>query len=424
MKNALRYFLAAASLAALGSHADTIVLSADAMVDVESGKLIQNPAIIIEDDKIVSVTTQDALSDFSEATQRIELKGKTLLPGLMDMHTHLTSDPHEHGYKRLATSQNRALLKGVGYAEATLMAGVTTVRNVGAGGYTDVALRDAINDGELVGPRMFVSGPSLGITGGHCDSNLLPPEYKAKGQGVADGPWEAVAKVRENIKYGADVIKVCATGGVLSKGTKVGAQQYSFEEMKALVDEAHRRGLIVAAHAHGAEGINNAIRAGVDSIEHGSFVDKEGIKLAKKNGTYFSMDIYVTEYILGEGEAAGILEESLAKERMTGETQRENFRKAHDAGIKMVMGTDAGVYPHGDNLKQLSRMVTFGMTPIEALQAASINGATLLKKEKELGSIAEGKYADIIAVDGNPLDDISLLEDVSFVMKDGVVYKQ
>lgn len=396
------------------------VLTADRLIDVVNGKIISNPVVIIEGERIIEVrSSTDGLDPAAEITV---LKGMTLAPGLIDMHTHMTADAKEHGYERLATSSTRAAIKGVKHAKQTLEAGVTSVRNLGAGGYIDVALRDAINDGDVIGPRMFVSGPSLGITGGHCDSNLLPPEYKEKSDGVADGPWEVAKLVRKNIKYGVDVIKFCATGGVLSKGTRVGVQQYSLEEMKKLVEEAHRRGLIVAAHAHGAEGINDAIRAGVDSIEHASFIDAEGIRLAKHHGTHLSMDIYVTEYILGEGEAAGILQESLDKERVVGSIQRENFSKALKAGIKMVMGTDAGVYPHGDNLKQLSRMVQFGMSPMEALQAASINAARLLNQDQNIGSISVGTYADIVAVKGNPLEDISLLENVDFVMKSGKVY--
>jgi len=401
------------------SYASTVVI-ADAMVDVVEGKLISQPVITIENGRISNIQSgggYELNGDF------VDLRGLTILPGMIDMHAHLTSSSAEHGYKRLASSRTRAALRGVKHAKATLMAGVTTVRNLGASGFIDVALRDSINAGDIDGPRMFVSGPSLGITGGHCDNNLLPVDYQVSSDGVADGPWEAAKKVRRNIKYGADVIKICATGGVLSKGTKVGVQQYSLEEMQMVVAEAHRRGVIVAAHAHGTEGIYAAIEAGVDSVEHASFIDDAGIKLAKKNGTYLSMDIYVTEFILGEGAKAGILEESLAKERETGTLQRENFKKALEAGVKMVMGTDAGVYPHGDNLKQLSRMVQFGMTPLQALQAASINAATLLKKETDIGSIKVGAYADIIAVKGNPLNNISVLENVQFVMKNGDIVK-
>lgn len=405
------------------AYSETRYISADYLVDVTNGKLIESPVVVVTDGKIGQVSRQDKIEIPADA-QHLELNGHTLVPGLMDMHVHLTSNANMHGYKRLASSVPRTALYGVTSAKATLMAGFTTVRNVGAPGYADVALRDAINDGDIIGPRMFVAGPSLGITGGHCDNNLLPSEYKAKGQGVADGPWQVRAKVRENIKFGADVIKFCATGGVLSKGTKVGAQQYSQEEMNAIVEEAKLRGLVTAAHAHGTDGIKAAIKAGVTSVEHASFLDKEAIKLAKKYGTYFSMDIYTTEYILGEGEKAGILQESLDKERVVGARQRESFTQAVKAGVKMVFGSDAGVYPHGDNPKQLSRMVRFGMTEMQALQAASINPATMLKKSDELGSIDVGKVADIIAVKGNPLDDISVMEDVQFIMKDGVIYKQ
>ena len=404
------------------SFAQTLVLKADRLIDVENGKLISNAVVVIEDDTIVAAGEARKVT-FSKDSKIIELGDYTLLPGLMDMHVHLTSDATKHGYKRLADSLPRVTLTGVKHAEATLMAGFTTVRNVGAPGFADVALRDAINDGDITGPRMFVAGPSLGVTGGHCDNNLLPYEYHTVSEGVADGPWEVREKVRRNIKYGATVIKFCGTGGVLSKGTKVGVQQYTFEEMQALVDEAHMRGLTVATHAHGTDGIKTAIKAGVDSVEHVSLLDDEAIKLALKHGTYFSMDIYVTEYILSEGAKAGILEESLAKERIVGQRQRDNFAKAVKAGVKMVFGSDAGVYPHGDNGKQFARMVKFGMTPMQAIQASTINAATLLKQQEVLGSVSEGKKADIVGVKGNPLDDISLLENVGLVVKDGQIVK-
>ena len=403
--------------------AETTVITADRMIDVANGKVVKQAAVIVTDNIITASGRLKDLTVPNEA-KRIDLGNATLMPGLMDMHVHLTSDATRHGYKRLEVSLPRAAITGVKHAKATLDAGFTTVRNVGAPGFADVALRDAINAGDVVGPRMFVAGPSLGVTGGHCDSNLLPYEYDNYSEGVADGPWEVRKKVRRNIKYGATVIKFCATGGVLSKGTKVGAQQYTFEEMKALIDEAHLRGLTVATHAHGTNGIKAAIKAGVDSVEHVSLLDDEAIDLAKKNGTYFSMDIYVTEYILGEGEKAGILEESLNKERIVGKTQRENFEKAVKAGVNMVFGSDAGVYPHGDNPKQFARMVKFGMTPIQAIQAATINPARLLKQEATLGSLEKGKLADIVAVPGNPLDDMSLMEKVGFVMKDGQIVKQ
>jgi imidazolonepropionase-like amidohydrolase len=299
------------------------------------------------------------------------------------------------------------------------------VRNLGAPGYADVALRDAITAGVLPGPRIIAGGISIGITGGHCsDNNLLPYEEGAVGDGVADGPWEARRKVRQNIKFGADVIKTCSTGGVLSKGTEVGAPQFSLEELTALVDEAHSHGRRVASHAHGATGIRNALRAGVDSIEHSSFIDDEGIALAKKNGAVLVMDIYNTEYILGEGEKAGILPESLEKERRTGGIQRESFRRAHQAGVKMAFGTDAGVFPHGQNARQFSRMVRFGMTPLQAIQAATVNTARLFGIEAQTGVLKPGLAADLIAVEGDPLQDVSVLENVRFVMKGGRVHRE
>lgn len=414
--------LASCLAAASQVVAQTTVLTADRMVDVDNGKIIEKAVVVVDGNRILAAGHADSVQ-VPDGANIINLGDYTLLPGLMDMHVHLTSDATQHGYKALAVSLPRAAIYGVKHAEKTLMAGFTTVRNVGAPGFADVALRDAINDGDVPGPRMFVAGPALGVTGGHCDDNLLPYEYHAESEGVADGPWEVRKAVRRNIKYGATVIKFCATGGVLSKGTKVGVQQYTYEEMKALIDEAHLRGLTVATHAHGTTGIKDAIRAGVDSVEHVSLLDDEAIKLAKKNGTYFSMDIYVTEYILGEGEKAGILKESLDKERIVGQRQRDNFNKAVKAGVKMVFGSDAGVYPHGDNPKQFARMVKFGMTPMQAVQAATINSATLLKQQDNLGSIAKGKLADIVAVPGNPMEDMSLMEDVGLVMKDGQIVK-
>ncbi|MEM7353037.1 MAG: amidohydrolase family protein, partial [Acidobacteriota bacterium] len=268
-----------------------------------------------------------------------------------------------------------------------------------------------------------VAGPSLGITGGHCDNNLLPSSYKDRAGGVADGPWAVRAKVREVIKYGADVIKFCATGGVLSKGTDVGKQQYSFEEMRALIEEAHQRGRKVAAHAHGTEGIKSAIRAGVDSVEHASLIDDEGIRLAKEHGTVLVMDVYVSTFILSEGAEMGILPESLEKERQVGQVQRDNFRKAHAAGVKMAFGSDAAVYPHGDNAKQFAYMVEYGMTPMEAIQAATVHAAELIDWPDDVGSLAPGHYADLIAVAGDPLTDVTVLENVALVMQGGRIVK-
>jgi len=362
-------------------------------------------------------------SSLDDENDYIDLSDKYVLPGLLDAHVHLTGDAQVDGYKRLTRSVPRQAITGVRNAGRTLDAGFTTVRNLGATGYADIALRDAINDGDVPGPRILAAGPSLGITGGHCDNNLLPSEYGVKADGVADGPWALRAKVRENKKYGANLIKFCATGGVLSKGTDVGAQQFSFEEMKAIVDEAHLAGMKVAAHAHGAKGIETAIKAGVDSIEHSSFITDEGIRLAKTKGVYLSMDVYNSDYILSEGEKAGILEESLEKERRVGKIQRESFRRAVRAGAKMAFGSDAAVYPHGQNGHQFAYMVRWGMSPLQSIQAATINNADLFGLSDQLGTVEPGKHADIIALAEDPLENIDIMADVSWVMKNGKVYK-
>ena len=402
---------------------DETYIRAGQLVDVVDGRLRSNQTIVIRGDRIERVGNATAI-DIPNGANVIDLSNYTILPGLIDMHVHLTGDPDAQGYANLATSVPRNALFGAANGRRTMNAGFTTVRNVGAGGYADVALRDAINNGDVAGPRMRVAAHALGITGGHCDNNLLPAEYGARSGGIADGPWEIKKKIRENAKYGADVTKFCATGGVLSKGTTVGAQQYSLEEMVAIVTESHQRDRKVAAHAHGTEGIIAAIQAGVDSVEHASMIDDEGIRLAKANGTFLVMDVYVDTYILEMGEAAGFLPESLEKERIVGQTQRDNFQKAHEAGVRMAFGTDAGVYPHGNNGKQFAYMVQYGMTPMEAIQAATVNAAELLGWPGDVGAIESGRYADIIAVRGNPLDDIRELEDVRFVMKGGEVYKQ
>jgi imidazolonepropionase-like amidohydrolase len=406
--------------------AEATVIYAGALVDVESGRVLNDRVIVIEDGIITGIGSRATLNDMDVPAdaQLIDLSDMTVLPGLSDSHVHLTSDASVHGYKRLQVSTSAAAITGVVNAEKTLMAGFTTVRNLGAPGFADIALMEAIDKGAIPGPNMIPAGRSIGITGGHCDNNLLPYEYEAKSGGVADGPWAVRAKVRENNKYGAKVIKFCGTGGVLSKGTKIGAQQFSFEEMKAIVDEAHLLGLKVAVHAHGAEGIETAIRAGVDSVEHASLISDEGLRMAKRNGTYLSMDIYVSDYILSEGEAAGILEESLAKERTVGKVQRERFQAATKAGVNLAFGSDAGVYPHGQNGRQFAYMVEWGLTPMKAIQAATIGNAELFDIEKTHGSITVGKQADIIAVDTNPIEDVSALEDVGFVMKSGIVYKK
>jgi len=396
----------------------TTYITAKAMVDVQTGQLKNQPLLSINDGVITHVEYAKQ-PNLKPGDNHIKLDELTLLPGLMDMHVHLTSDPTVPHSERIGQSIPRKAIKAAYFAKKTLHAGFTSVRNVGADGYSVIAVRDGINAGDIIGPRIWAAGPSLGVTGGHCDNNRLPPELKYTATGVADGPWAVRAKVRENIKYGANAIKFCATGGVFSKGTKVGIQQYSQDEMNAIVDEAHMRGLTVAAHAHGTSGIKAAIVAGVDSVEHVSYVDDEAIALAKKHGTWFSMDIYNTEYTLTYGEQNGVAEENLAKERLVSKRQRDSFSRAVKAGVNMVFGTDAAIYPHGDNAKQFSRMVKLGMTELQAIQSATINSAKLLKVEQSLGQIKPNFAADIIAVKGNPLDDITYLEHVEFIMKGG-----
>jgi len=401
---------------------EPVYLRAGNLVDVQAGRVLRDQVITIRADRIERVDDAGKV-DISPGATLIDLGDAYVIPGLIDMHDHLTGDHRYHGYESLQFSVARETIFGVRNAGITLDAGFTSVRNVGASGYSDVALRDAIDAGEIIGPRLRVSGPALGITGGHCDNNLLPAEFDHRAGGVANGPWAVRAKVREVIKYGADLIKFCATGGVLSKGTSVGNQQFTFEEMQALVDEAHMHGRRVAAHAHGALGIKTAIKAGVDSIEHASLIDDEGIALAKEHGTYLVMDIYNDTFILEYGASVGMLPESLEKERIVGQLQRDNHQKAFRAGVKMAFGSDGAVYPHGDNGKQFFYMVEYGMTPMQALQAATTKAADLIGWPDQVGAIAPGYYADIIAVDGNPLEDIREMEDVDFVMKGGVVYK-
>jgi imidazolonepropionase-like amidohydrolase len=397
-----------------------VIVRAGKVLDVKSGRTLSNQAIVIEAGKIVSIGG-DAKPNTGD--QVIELPNATVLPGLIDAHTHLTGDPRQIGYQALGISVPRATLTGAHNARVTLEAGFTTVRNVGAEAFSDVALRDAINDGDIPGPRMLVSGPALGITGGHCDENLLPYEFHYSGEGVADGVEGVQRKTREVIKYGADLIKICATGGVLSHGDNPQASQYTLEEMKAIVADAHRLGRKVAAHAHGAQGILWASQAGVDSIEHGSYIDDAAIAEMKKNGTYLVPTLYLTDWFLANAEQLHVPAEYIAKGRAAMSAARKNVGHAFSSGVKVGFGTDAAVYPHGLNAHEFAVMVKLGLTPLQAIQSATVNDADLLGWSDKIGTIEPGKWADLIAVDGDPLQDVTLLERVKFVMKGGDVVK-
>jgi imidazolonepropionase-like amidohydrolase len=389
-------------------------------LDVKSGKTVSDQAIVIEGDKILSVGPFSVAQ--ASGTTVIQLPNGTVLPGLIDAHTHVTFNP-SFGYQTLGISIPREALTGAHNARLTLEAGFTTIRNVGARGYSDVALRDAINAGDVPGPRMLVSGPALSITGGHCDNNLLPFEYHATNEGVADGVENVQRKVREIIKYGADLIKICATGGVLSKGDDPNASQFTLEEMKAIVTEAHRLGRKVAAHAHGAEGVRWASDAGVDSVEHGHLMDDASIATLKKNGTYLVPTLYLVDWQKENAAKVNLPEYARRKMEMVSEVGQNNARKAFQAGVKIGLGTDAAVYPHGLNAHELAVYVRLGMTPLQAIQSATINDADLLGWSDKVGTLEPGKWADIIAVDGDPLQDVTTLQHVKFVMKGGEVVK-
>jgi imidazolonepropionase-like amidohydrolase len=360
------------------------VIRAGTLFDSKTGRVTRNAVIVVEGEKITAVG--DSSTTIPADATVVDLSDSFVLPGVMDMHTHIVGNLDNYFYAGYFQSPHRATIGGVVNAEKTLLAGFTTIRNVGASDYADVAIRNAINAGEIPGPRMAVSGPSLGITGGHCDNNSLNSSYEERADGVADGPWEARAQVRKNIKYGADLTKFCATGGVFSKGTKVGMTQYTLEEMQAIVDESHTHERKVAAHAHGNEGIKRAIIAGVDSIEHASFLDREAVQMGIDRGTFFALDIYNTEYTLEKGEANGVPEENINKEREVGTRQRQSFTLAVDMGAKVVFATDSGVYPHGDNGKQFARAVRFGMTPSQALMSATSLTAELLGWEDRMAT--------------------------------------
>lgn len=421
MKRSIPYLLSLCLAVAGSAHAADVIVSADRLLDVKTGRMIPNPEILVRDGKVVSLVRDPATPPAPDAT-RIALPGMTLLPGLIDMHVHLDADPTYGGYQGLEYNDRFWSALAVAHAGKTLDAGFTTVRNLGASDWNDVGLGQAIAAGKVRGPRIVPAAWSFGATGGHCDSTYFPPSMEEKNRYNADSPDEVRKSVRELRKYGAQVIKVCATGGVFSRNTEPGQQQMNLAELRAAVEEAHQWGLQVAAHAHGAAGIKDAIRAGVNTIEHASLIDDEGIALAKKHGAWLSMDIYNGSYTAAEGKKNGVLEDNLRKDREVTELQRQNFKKAHAAGVKMVFGTDAGVHPHGGNAKQFAVMVQYGMTPLQAIQSATVNAAEALAR-KDVGVVEPGRFADMVAVKGDPLADVTLLEAPAVVIQGGAIVK-
>ena len=417
---------AAASLSAAPAAAATLV-TADRYLDVETGRYVEDPAILIGDDGRIDAIGNLASMQVPQGTKHIELPGRTLLPGLIDMHVHLDSPADIGGYRGLEFTDSFWAMTAVANARAMLDAGFTTVRNVGSSFRNDVGLKQAIDNGYVQGPRIVPAGYALGATGGHCDQTFLPPglQKDEKEEGIGDNPDELRYQVRRQRKFGAEVIKVCATGGVFSRNTTPGQQQVSERELRAIADEARQWGLRVAAHAHGAEGIKSAILAGIDTIEHASLVDDEGIRLAvqRKQPVWFAMDIYNTEYTQAEGKKNGVLEENLRKDREIAQIQRDNFRRAHQAGVRQVFASDVGVMPHGQVGRQFRVMVEYGMTPIEAIRAATTNAAEALGR-RDVGAIVVGRYGDLIAVGGDPLRDVRVLERIDAVIKGGQLVKE
>ena len=390
------------------------------LVDVHTGAEPAGQTIIVTGDRITAIVPT-AQATAGNGDRELDLTRYTVLPGLFDVHTHVTMAPNFDPYYELTMTPAKEGILGVENAKTTLEAGFTSLRNVGANGFADVALRDEIDAGHIPGPHMQVSGPALGITGGHMDENLLPFQYHVVGEGVADGIAAVQHKVRENIKYGADLIKIGASGGVLSKGDDPQASQYTLEEMQAICADAHRLGRKVAAHAHGAQAIALATQAGVDSIEHGSYIDDRAIALMKQHGTYLVPTSYLYDWYRNNGHLSPLYAQKM---KDVTAVARVNHRRAIAAGVKVALGTDSAVYPHGLNAHEFEVYVRdYGMSPLAALQSGTLNAADLMGWTDRAGSLEAGKWADVVAVEGDPLKDIRVLQHVTFVMKSGVVYK-
>jgi len=403
-------------------------IKAGHLVDVENGRVLDKQIILVRGGKIEAIGSDVEIP----ATAKIlDLSNKTLLPGLIDCHTHLADGAHDGNgdpISQLKRTASQVVLESIQNARMTLESGFTTVRDLGVyRALNDIALRDAINKGYIVGPRMFVAGAYLTITGGAGAMTGQAPDIKLPwdfNYGEANSPWEVRQKIRQLAHDGVDHIKLLSSGAVLTHGSNPTSQEFTLEELQAAVGEANNFGLRVAAHAHSPQGIKNAILAGVASVEHATMIDDEGIELAKQHRTYLDMDIYDDECIQAAGKTNNIPADFLEHDRDLGETQRRNFAKAVKAGVKMSFGTDAGVCPYNVAGHQFAFMVKYGMTPMQAIQSATINAATLIGKPDQFGSIRAGKFADLIAVDGDPIVNVRQLEHVTFVMKEGVVYKQ
>ena len=408
------------AVAVFAQQSKVVAVKAGRMLDVRTGQFINNAVILIEGERITAVGANITVPAGAEV---VDLKNMTVLPGLIDSHTHLTFSP-ANAASSIRQSIPRQALLGAKNANITLLAGFTTVRNVGAGGYSDIALRDAINAGDVPGPRIVASGPSLGITGGHCDDSFLPWEFHHKSDGVADGVESVMAKTREVIKYGANVIKFCSTGGVLSLGDDPKHAEFTFDEMKTIVAEAHRLGRKVAAHAHGGEGLKQAVLAGVDSIEHGTYIDDEGIRLMKEKGTYLVPTIYLTDWFLENYPSLGLPPQIIAKAKEVMPAMKKNLTHAVQQGVPVAFGTDAAVYPHGLNAREFAVLVRMGLTPLQAIQTATVHASKLLGWEDRIGAVEAGKFADLIAVEGDPTKDVTELERIKFVMKGGQVVRK